>query len=55
MDLLLNRAATEYAEYLLENDEDNNVVKEILNKHLIVGDVATLVGISCFEEDETED
>jgi hypothetical protein len=39
MDILLNRAATEYAEYLLDNDEDPNVLKEILNKHMIVGDV----------------
>lgn len=55
MDILLNRAATEYAEYLLDNDEDHNVVKEILNKHMIVGDVTTLVGFSNLEEEDNDD
>ena len=32
-DVLSNRAATEYAEYLLENDEDPHVLNEILQKH----------------------
>ena len=55
MDILTNRAATEYAEYLLDHDEDENVKKEILNKHLLVGDVVVLVGISNLEEEEQED
>jgi hypothetical protein len=32
-DVLSNKAAAEYAEYLLENDEDSGVLQDILNKH----------------------
>jgi hypothetical protein len=55
IDILSNRAATEYADYLLEKDEDPNVLKEILNKNFIVGDVVTLVGYSNLEDEENED
>ena len=55
MDILLNRAATEYAEYLLDNDEDPNVLKEVLNKHMVVGDVITLVGFSNLEDEDNDD
>ena len=55
MDILSNRAASEYAEYLLENGEDSEKQKEILGKHLIVGEVQTLVGVSMLEDEENED
>lgn len=54
-DIITNRAATEYAEYLLDHDEDPAACKEILNKHLLVGDVVTLVGFSNLEEDDNDD
>lgn len=55
VDILLNRAAAEYAEYLLDSDEDPNVLKEILNKHMIVGDVTALVGFSNLEDEDNDD
>lgn len=55
MDVLANKAATEYAEFLLENDENLNVVNDICNKHLLVGGVIPLVGYSYLEEDDGED
>ena len=55
MDFLTNKAATEYAEYLLENEEDASVITEILNKHMIVGTVIPLVGLSYLEEDDGDD
>lgn len=54
-DLLANKAAAEYAEYLLENEEDNNVVNEILQRHMIVGPVIPLIGYSYLEEDDVDD
>jgi hypothetical protein len=54
-DILANKAATEYAEYLLENEEDPAVVTEILNKHLIIGSVTVAVGYSYLEEDDVDD
>ena len=55
MDILSNRAANEYAEFLLSSEEDIEKEKEILAKHMIVGDVKTLVGVSNLEEEESED
>ncbi len=52
---MANKAATEYAEYLLENDEDSGVLQDILNKHMIVGNVVPLVGYSYLEEDDGDD
>jgi hypothetical protein len=39
VDVLSNKAACDYAEYLLTADEDSKVLAEILNKHMIVGGV----------------
>lgn len=55
MDILSNRAATDYAEYLLENGENPDKEKDILGKHLIVGEVRSLVGVSILEDEENED
>jgi hypothetical protein len=55
MDVIANKAATEYAEYLLENEEDLNVVNDICNKHMLVGGVIPLVGFAMLEEEENED
>lgn len=52
---MANKAATEYAEYLLENDEDPAVVNDILNRHMIVGSVVVAVGYSYLEEDDVDD
>lgn len=54
-DILSNKAATEYAEYLLENDEDPAVINEILQKYMIVGPVIPLVGYSYIEEEDVDD
>jgi len=51
-DFLTNKAANEYAEYLLQHDEENkDVQKECLDKHHVVGEVQTLQGIAYLEED----
>ena len=52
VDILANRAATEYAEYLLENDEDLNAVNDICQKHMLVGGVIPLVGYSYLEDED---
>ena len=54
IDLIGNRAASEYAEYLLNGEESENVVNDILAKHLLVGSVSTLVGMSLLEEDDED-
>lgn len=51
-DVMANKVATEYAEYLLENEEDMNVLQEICNKYMIVGAVIPLVGICMLEEED---
>lgn len=52
-DLQVNKAATEYAEYLLYNDDQENpeILKEIQDKHLILGEQKILQGIAYLEED----
>ena len=55
IDILSNKAANEYAEYLLGNGEEEEKVKDFMNKHLIVGEVKTLVGVSMLEEEDNED
>ena len=54
-DILANKAANEYAEYLLTADQDPSVLAEVLAKHMIVGSVTTLVGMSLLEEDDGDD
>ena len=54
-DILANKAASDYADYLLTNEQDGNVLTEVLNKHMIVGTVSTLVGMSLLEEDDNDD
>ena len=36
IDILSNRAANEYADYSLGNGEDDEKVKDFLNKHLMI-------------------
>ena len=55
LDVLSNKAAAEYAEYLLENEEDLNMVTQICQKYMIVDTVIPLVGYSMLEEDDGED
>jgi hypothetical protein len=54
-DILSNKAATEYAEYLLENDEDPSFLTNLLEKHLIVGKATVLVGYAYLEDEDSED
>lgn len=44
VDLQVNKAANEYAEYLLYNDDKENpeIFKEIQEKHMIVGEQKVL-------------
>jgi hypothetical protein len=50
--VLSNKAASDYAEYLLTGDDSETVMNEILNKHMIVGGVTTLIGMSLLDEDD---
>ncbi len=52
MDILSNKAANEYAEYLLSNEESEEKVTEVVQGYHMVGNVVTLVGISQLDEDE---
>lgn len=52
LDIMGNRAANEYAQYLLENQENNEVVAEICNRHNILGQTACIVGNSILDDDE---
>ena len=54
-DILANRAANDYAEFLLNNDEDPQQLKDILAKHMFIGEVKTLVGFSYLEDDDSEE
>ena len=54
-DTLSNRAATEYAEYLLENAESKDALNQICERNLIVGSVVPLVGHAYLEEEDNED
>ena len=54
IDILANKAACEYAEHLLTGEDNETVPTDILNKHLIVGQVTTLVGMSLLEEDDED-
>ena len=51
-DQLANKAANEYAEFLLQGDEDNaEIMKEACEKASVVGEVTTVHGIAYLEED----
>lgn len=52
-DQLANRAASEYAEFLLTNDDQENpdLLKTIQDKHLVIGEFKVLQGIAYLEED----
>jgi hypothetical protein len=52
MDFMMNRAATEYAEYLLENEESAEKCQEFCDKNFVTGDCKPLVGLSQVEEDD---
>ena len=53
-DILANKAASDYAEYLLTGEENEQALTEILNRHMFVGHVTTLVGMSLLEEDDED-
>lgn len=53
-DILANKAANEYAEYLLNSQPSQSVLQDILNKHMIVGSVTPLIGMSLLEEEEDD-
>lgn len=53
-DILGNKAASEYAEYLLSGEENETVLNDILQKHMLVGQVTTLIGMSLLEEEDDE-
>lgn len=51
-DIISNRVATEYAEFLLDNDEDPLHLQQICDKHLLVGNVVPLVGFAYLEDED---
>lgn len=52
LDIMSNRAATEYAQYILNNPEDEEKAKEICVANHIQHTVIPLVGFAILEEDE---
>jgi len=52
IDVMANRAANEYANYLLNNAENESTVEEICKAHFVSGSVKALVGFAILEEDE---
>jgi hypothetical protein len=51
-DVMANKAATEYAQFLLMNQEDPAKVEELCKANHISGTVSSLVGYAMLEEDE---
>ena len=51
-DALSNKAATEYANWLMSNPEDEAKAKEICKEFNVVGEIIPLVGFAVLEEDE---
>jgi hypothetical protein len=51
-DVMANRAASEYAQYLLSNGEDDEKAKEFCTNNHITATVHPLVGFAILEEDE---
>jgi hypothetical protein len=49
-----NKAANDYAAYLLSNEESDDVIKECLEKNFVIGNVKALIGTAFLEEDENE-
>lgn len=54
MDVLANKAACDYAEHLLLNEESEQALNEILAKHLLVGQMVSLIGMSLLEEEDED-
>lgn len=54
MDVLANKAACDYAEHLLLNEESEKALTEILAKNLLVGNMISLVGMSLLEEEDED-
>lgn len=54
VDILANKAACEYAEHLLSGSEDDRVLNDILQRHMIVGSVVPLIGMSILEEEDDD-
>ena len=51
-DVMANKAATEYANYLLSNKEDDAKVDELCKANHVSGTVIPLVGFAMLEEDD---
>lgn len=54
-DILLNRVANEYAQFLLSEDENEEAMKQICEQHGILGQPKAIVGIAYLEEEENPD
>ena len=52
VDVMANKAATEYANYLLSNEENPAKVEELCKANHISGQCTSLVGFAILEEDE---
>ena len=51
-DVFANKAANEYANFLLNNPEDEAKAQEFCKDFLVQGDIIPLVGFAILEEDE---
>lgn len=50
-DPFANKAAEEYATFLLDNQENEETFKKICENNMIFGDQKVLIGYACLEED----
>jgi hypothetical protein len=51
-DIMANKAATEYANYLMKNPEDPDKAASIAKEFHVIGEIVPLVGFAILEEEE---
>jgi len=52
VDKLTEKAADAYAEYLLRDEENDEVLAQICEEHGIVGEQKAIIGVSYLDEDD---
>ena len=51
-DAMTNKVADAYADYLLREEENEEILKQICEEHGVVGDYLTVVGLAYLDEDD---
>ena len=54
-EILLNRVANEYSQFLLSEDENQATLDEICERHGVIGKPKAIVGVAYLEEEENPD